>query len=69
MVENFFSNPRDDIELTMRLSRRDVYPRLHIEFAPIYKHHLRSEADRLQQTVINPYVRNKLWRFDDLLHV
>lgn len=30
-VDNFFSSPRDDIELTMRLSRRDIYPRLHID--------------------------------------
>lgn len=68
-MENFFASPRDDIELTMRLSRRDMYPRLHIELAPIY-HDLHVEAARFQQNAMIPFVtRNKRWRFDDLLRV
>ncbi|EFO21613.1 hypothetical protein LOAG_06873 [Loa loa] len=67
VVENFFASPRDDIELTMRLSRRDMYPRLHIELAPIYQD-LHIEAAHFQQDAITPFaVRNKNRHFDDLL--
>ncbi|VBB34168.1 unnamed protein product [Acanthocheilonema viteae] len=67
VVENFFASPRDDIELTMKLSRRDLYPRLHIELAPIY-HDLHIQAARLQQNAITPFtVGSRRWRFDDLL--
>ncbi|VDM08245.1 unnamed protein product [Wuchereria bancrofti] len=67
VVENFFASPRDDIELTMRLSRRDMYPRLHVELAPIYQD-LHIEAARFQQNAITPFpIRNRRWRFDDLL--
>ncbi|KAM3718496.1 Spindle assembly checkpoint component MAD3 [Dirofilaria immitis] len=66
-VENFFASPRDDIELTMRLSRRDIYPRLHIELAPIYEN-LQIEASHFQKTKITPFdIRKRRRRFDDLL--
>ncbi|CAG9530011.1 unnamed protein product [Cercopithifilaria johnstoni] len=66
-VENFFASPRDDIELIMKLSRRDLYPRLHIELAPIY-HDLRIQAAQFEQNAITPFaVGSKRWRFDDLL--
>ncbi|MCP9263639.1 hypothetical protein DINM_007026 [Dirofilaria immitis] len=60
-------SPRDDIELTMRLSRRDIYPRLHIELAPIYEN-LQIEASHFQKTKITPFdIRKRRRRFDDLL--
>uniref|UniRef100_A0A0R3RT54 Uncharacterized protein n=1 Tax=Elaeophora elaphi TaxID=1147741 RepID=A0A0R3RT54_9BILA len=69
VVENFFASPRDDIELTMKLSRRNVYPRLHIELAPIY-HELHIQAARLQQNAIIPFtIGSRHRRFDDLLRV
>ncbi|KAK6104585.1 hypothetical protein QQG55_16830 [Brugia pahangi] len=67
VVENFFASPRDDIELTMRLSRRDMFPRLHVELAPIYQD-LHIEAGRFQQNALTPFhIKNRRWRFDDLL--
>ncbi|VIO94662.1 Uncharacterized protein BM_BM11076 [Brugia malayi] len=67
VVENFFASPRDDIELTLRLSRRDMFPRLHVELAPIYQD-LHIEAGRFQQNALTPFhIKNRRWRFDDLL--
>ncbi|VDK81015.1 unnamed protein product [Litomosoides sigmodontis] len=69
VVESFFASPRDDIELIMRLSRRDLYPRLHIELAPIY-HDLHVQAARFQQHAATPFtIANRRRRFDDLLRV
>lgn len=68
-MENFFASPRDDIELIMKLTRRDLYPRLHIELAPIY-HDLHIQAARVQQTTTTPFtIANRRWHFDDLLRV
>ncbi|VDM93659.1 unnamed protein product [Onchocerca ochengi] len=67
VVENFFATPRDDIELVIRLSRRDMYPRLHIELAPIYAD-LHDQVSRFQQHTVAPFdITRRRQRFDDLL--
>uniref|UniRef100_A0A915PKX7 Uncharacterized protein n=1 Tax=Setaria digitata TaxID=48799 RepID=A0A915PKX7_9BILA len=70
VVENFFASPRDDIEVTMKLSRRDMYPRLHVELSPIYGD-LHIEAARFRQnttTVPVPLtIGSRRRRFDDIL--
>ncbi|VDO75283.1 unnamed protein product [Onchocerca flexuosa] len=46
-----------------------MYPRLHIELAPIYEH-LHDQISRFQQPTVTPFdIIKRRRRFDDLLRV